>query len=308
MFKLKFYIILFFFFFFTLLILSEKVFIKLSVDDDIITNVDIEKEVKYLMILNPRLLDLDEKKTYEIAKKSLINEIIKKKEVEKFTDINKENPLEEEMLNDIYNKLNIDKNDFEKILLEKKSYSIEEIKKKLKIEIFWNDLIYLKFEKQIDIDKDKLQKKIEKLSNTKIKEYSLSEIVFEKQKNQELDKIIENINSSILNIGFENTANIYSIADSSKFGGKIGSVKETNLSKKIIDKIANLTEGQHTDVIQIGNNFLILKIDKIELSKLQINQKEELNKMIRFETNNQLKKFSKIFFDKSKMNYKVYEN
>ena len=63
-----------------------------------------------------------------------------------------------------------------------------------------------------------------------------------------------------------------------------------------------------SEVIDIGNNFLILKVDKIELSKLEINQKEELNKMIRFETNNQLKKFSKIFFDKSKMNYKVYEN
>ena len=89
---------------------------------------------------------------------------------------------------------------------------------------------------------------------------------------------------------------------------KLVQLKRQIYQKKLVDKIENLKEGQHTDVIQIGNNFLILKIDKIELSKLEINQKEELNKMIRFETNNQLKKFSKIYFNKSKMNYKVYEN
>ena len=169
-------------------------------------------------------------------------------------------------------------------------------------------MIYLKFKKQIEIDKNELLKKIKKLSNTQIKEYSLSEIIFEKQKDQDLEKVIKNINSSISSIGFENTANIYSIADSSKFGGKIGSVKETNLSKKIVDKIENLKEGQHTDIIQIGNNFLILKINEIKFTKLEIDQNKELNKMIRFETDSQLKKFSKIFFNKSKMNYKVYEN
>ena len=308
MFKFKLYTILFFFLLSNPLLSNEKVFIKLIVDDNIITNIDINKEIQYLTILNPRLFELNKKKIYDIAKKSLINETIKKKEIEKFTNLNKKNPLEEKMLKDIYTKLNLNEDNFKEILLEKKSYSIEEIKKKLKIEIFWNDLIYLRFNKQIKIDKNELLKKIKKLSNTEIKEYSLSEIIFEKQKDQDLEKIVKNINSSISNIGFENTANIYSIADSSKFGGKIGSVKETNLSKNIVDKIENLKEGQHTDIIQIGNNFLILKIDEIKFTKLEIDQNKELNKMIRFETDNQLKKFSKIYFNKSKMNYRVYEN
>ena len=231
MFKFKLYIILFFFLLSTSSLSNEKVFIKLSVDDNIITNIDINKEIQYLAILNPRLFELNKKRIYDIAKKSLINETIKKKEIEKFTNLNKKNPLEEKMLNERYTKLNLNEDNFKEILLEKKSYSIEEIKKKLKIEIFWNDLIYLKFKKQIEIDKNELLKKIKKLSNTQIKEYSLSEIFFEKQKDQNIEKVIKNINSSISSIGFENTANIYSIADSSKFGGKIGSVKETNLSK-----------------------------------------------------------------------------
>ena len=305
--KLTFYRILFIFLFFTSQSYSENAFIKVYVDNDIITNIDIKREADYLTLLNPRLFELDENSKYEIAKKSLINEIIKKKEITKFIDLNKKNPLEEEMLKNLFTKLNMSQENFEKVLLEKKSYTIKEIKEKLKIEIFWNDLIYLKFQNQIRIDKEKLQKKIERLSDKEIKEYSLSEIVFEKKKDQKLETIIKKINSSISDIGFENTANIYSIADSAKFGGSIGSIKESNLSKKIINKIEGLKEGQHSKVIQINNNFLILKIDKIELIKLEINKNEELEKMIKFETNRQLNQFAKIYFSKSKINYIINE-
>ena len=307
MLKLIFYRILFIFLFFTSQSYSENAFIKVYIDNDIITNIDIKKEADYLTLLNPSLFELDENRKYEIAKKSLINEIIKKKEITKFIDLNKKNPLEEEMLKNLFTKLNMSQQDFEKVLLEKKSYTIKEIKEKLKIEIFWNDLIYLKFQNQIKIDKEKLQKKIEGLSDKEIKEYSLSEIVFEKKKDQKLESIIKKINSSISDIGFENTANIYSIADSAKFGGSIGSIKESNLSKKIINKIEGLKEGQHSKVIQINNNFLILKIDKIELIKLEINKNEELEKMIKFETNRQLNQFAKIYFSKSKINYIINE-
>ncbi len=307
MFKKIFYRILFLFFIFIPQSYGENIFIKVNVDDEIITNIDIKKEVDYLIILNPKLLELDESKKNEIAKKSIINEIIKKKEIEKFMDFKKKNPLEEEMLKNLYNKSNINQNDFQKILLEKDSYDLEEIKKKIKIEIFWNDLIYLKFKDQIKVDEKELKKKIELLSDKEIKEYSLSEILFEKNKDEELDILIERINSSIKNIGFENTANIYSISDSAKFGGKIGSIKETNLSKKIIDEIKNLKDGEHSKVIQIGNNFLILKIDKSELIKIAIDENKELEKMIKFETNKQLNQFSKIYFSKSKMNYTINE-
>ena len=307
MFKLIFYKILFLFFILISQSYGENVFIKVNVDDNIITNIDIKKEINYLIVLNPKLLELDENSKKEIAKKSIIKEIIKKKEIIKFIDFKKKNSLEDEMLKNLYNKSNTNQNEFEKILLEKDSYNIEEIKEKLKIEIFWNDLIYLKFKDQIKIDERELSKKIENLSDKDIKEYSLSEIVFEKKKDESLDVLMKRINSSIENIGFENTANIYSISDSAKFGGKIGSIKESNLSKKIIDEIDNLEQGQHSKVIQIGNNFLILKIDKIELKKLEIDKNKELEKMIKFETNRQLKQFSKIYFSKSKINYIINE-
>ena len=48
---------------------------------------------------------------------------------------------------------------------------------------------------------------------------------------------IEKIKKSINEIGFENTAIIYSLSNTASNGGNIGWVKETQLSKKILEKL-----------------------------------------------------------------------
>ncbi len=62
---------------------ENKFYIMAKVNDEIITNYDVETESNYLKFLNPNLNQLDEKKVIGIAKNSLINEIIKKKTVKK---------------------------------------------------------------------------------------------------------------------------------------------------------------------------------------------------------------------------------
>ena len=132
----------------------------------------------------------------------------------------------------------------------------------------------------------------------------MSEIVFKIKQNEDLEK---KINLSISDVGFNNTANIFSISNSAKLGGKIGWVNESNLSDIVSNKLINMTEGETTKPIKIGNNFIILKIEKIREKQIEINKEEELNKMIKFETNKQLNQLSKIFFDKSKINYSINE-
>ena len=61
----------------TLSIANEKVFIITTVEDQIITNHDINKESDYLRILNPKIGELTEKQIQNVAKNSLINEIVK---------------------------------------------------------------------------------------------------------------------------------------------------------------------------------------------------------------------------------------
>ena len=305
--KKYFFFLIFLVLFFNTQLLSNEIKISVIVDDQIITNYDIEKEGQYLKILNPNLINLENKKIQKIAKDSLVNEIIKKKEFEKIIDFKKDNIFVNEYLKDLYTKLNYSNEiEFQNSLLNKESYSLKEIKEKIKIEILWNEFIFLKYRDQIRIDTTKLSKKIQVMSNETKTEYLLSEIVFQKN-NEDLENLIKKIKFSISEIGFNNTANIYSIAESSKLGGKIGWIDENNLSEIIYENLNKISKDEFTDVIPIGNNFLILKIEDTRSKKISINKEEQLKKMIKFETNKQLNQFSRIYFNKAKLNYLINE-
>ena len=304
----KIFFISLFLFNFTVFGFSKSVFISVMINDKIITNLDIEKESEYLKIFNPNLNNLEKKKILELAKNSLINEIIKKAEINKKINFNDENPFVDDYLKNIYTRLNYtDEKEFEIFLKEKKIYSLNEIKEKIKIEVLWNELIYLKYNNLVKIDKAEISSKINKLSNETKTEYLLSEIVFEKKKEDELQSLINKINLSIKEIGFNNTANIYSISDSAKFGGKIGWISQNNLSEQIFNKLNEKSKGDFTDIINIGNNYLILKIEDIKEITIEVDKNEETKKMINFETNKQLNQFSRIFFNKARLNYSINE-
>ena len=122
-----------------------------------------------------------------------------------------------------------------------------------------------------------------------------------------LEDQINKITNSIDQVGFNNTASIFSKSESANFGGKIGWVEENSLSKKIIDEIKKIKIGEYTSVIQFGNNFLILKVEDKKTKKININNDQLLTKMIEFEKNKQLNQFSNIYFNKIKINYEINE-
>ena len=53
-----------------------------------------------------------------------------------------------------------------------------------------------------------------------------------------------------------------------------------------------------TDIINIGNNYLILKIEDIKEINIAVDKNEETKKMIKFETNKQLNQFQEYFLTK----------
>ena len=307
MLKKNFFLLIIFFALISQAVSQDEIFIKLKVNDSIITNIDIKKEISYLEILNPNISQLDNEKILNLAKKSIVKETIKNFEINKFFVLDDKDFIDEKLLENLINKLNLSQKEFENILIEKKSYTLEEVKRKLKIDILWNDLIFYKFNKQVKINLDELNKKIDQINSTEKKEYLLSEIIFEKKQDQPLNDYVDKIKESIKEIGFENTANIYSSAESSKFGGKIGWVDENNLSKIIIENLNNLKAGQVTEVIQIGNNYLILMINEIRIDSIKVDKEEELQKITNFETNKQLNQFSKIYYNKVSNNYLIDE-
>ena len=145
------------------------------------------------------------------------------------------------------------------------------------------------------------------MANENSKDYNISEIIFIKKRDKNINELMDEIELSISEIGFNNTATLYSISESSKFGGKIGWVNENNLSEEILIELEKIKKGERTKIITIGNRYLILKIDEIKTTKKIINEEDELNKLIQAETNRQLNQFSKIYFDKSKINYLINE-
>ncbi len=286
---------------------ENNIFLSYKIEDTIITNVDIKNESKYLVALNNQLKNLDNKKILKIAEASIIKETVKKIELLKYFSLNQENKIIDNVIKDFYLKLNLDNlNDFEKYLNDY-DLTISDIKKKIEIEITWNQLIYDKYKNQINIDHKSLKKKIKKLSASQYKKkYHLSEIFFEKKK-KSINDTFKQIEESIKEIGFKNTANIYSISESAKFGGDLGWIEEKNLSNKLSLVLKKLTVGSYTKPILIGNKFLILNLNEIKNDKIQVNEKEELIKMIEYEKNRQLGQFSKIYYDKVKINTLINE-
>jgi peptidyl-prolyl cis-trans isomerase SurA len=301
-------------FLFLLLIISfkpstaENFYIVYKVNNEIITNSDIEKEYRYLVSLNNQLKNLEKQKIIELSKESALREKIKKIELIKYFDLKTINIDIDNYLENFYRNLNIkNKKEFEEYL-QSNNISLNYFQKKIEIEILWNQLIYDRYIGQINIDRNQLKEKVKKLISTKKqKKYSLSEILFDIENNSNFEKKLENINQSINEIGFKNTANIYSISDSSKFGGKIGWIEEQKLSTKILEQLKTLEVGQYTSPVQVGSSFLILKIEEIKYENAIINEDEELNKMIQFETSKQLDQFSKIFYEKIKINSFINE-
>ncbi len=303
-------VILIYIFFSLINISYSKIQLKIimKIDNEIITSHDVEKEINYLKALNPKLNQIDKNEIFMIAKRSTIKEFIKKKEINKYKELNLQNPQIDDVLNNLVKNLNLENEDQLKDYFKNFNLSIEDIKRKIEIENEWKNLIYSKYIKTVKIDKERLINKIEKNSKEKfLVEYNLSEIVFTKKNDLSLNELSKRIQESIEKNGFDNTANLYSISDSSKVGGKIGWVRKNILSDQIIEKLENLKMDDYSSPLQINNNFFIFKVNEIRKVKVEINKKKELDKMILIETSRQLDKFSNIFYNKIKLNSKISE-
>ena len=280
--------------------------ILLKVNNEIITSIDILTELKYLEMINSDFIKMPKKKAFEIAKKSLIREKIKVIELKKFFE---EIKIEDEFLNrlliDRFKSINIKSiYDFEKhFLLLDISPSL--IKKKISIEVMWNQLIFNKFKQNVKINKEDIKNEL--LTKDKQKEYLLSEILFTINENEKFDKKTNLLEKEINDKGFSQTALTYSISDTSSKGGKLGWVKETILSSKIKKIIKKIKINSYTKPIIIPGGFLILKIENIRETKNDLDLDSEINRIIKEKTNEQLNQLSNIYFNKVKKNIIINE-
>ncbi len=288
--------------------LKAQIQIKYKIGEEIITNIDIINEKNYLIFLRPNLKELSSDEIFEISENSLINEVIKKREINKlFKNINNEMLLKE-IKKKLFNFKNV-KNEKEFLkLIANTDIKYEKIIEKMKYEALWNELIFRKYNSLIKIDKDQLKKELNtKISNNKKYEYNISELLFEIEINENLKKKHKKILEYIKLNDFKSAASRFSIANSGKRGGEIGWIKETLLSKNLNTLLNNITKGGITDPIEYPSGYLLLRInDKREMKQI-ISFEKELDDLINYEKNKQLNQFSLLFYKKLKQSSIINE-
>ena len=285
------------------LVNSSEVKIVTKVNSEILTNIDIENESKYLTIQNTNLKNLNKNELYELSKNSLIRQILKKGEVLKNFKLEKNTKLGEKLLKENYTAIGFENREKYSYFLKKQGFEIEILREKLLIDRLWNLLIYEKFKNKIKIDEDEIKKKVKEFINNqrKVYEYDLSEILFDINTNY--NELIDFTDKH----GFEAAASKYSISDTSTNGGKIGWIKSNNLAEKLRKQISNLSEGQISKPIEIPNGNLLIKLNRKREIENRIDLELEIKKQISFEQNRQLNSFSLNFYKKLKQNSIINE-
>jgi len=289
----------------TSLSVENKILVK--IENQIITSLDINNEYKYLIALNPSLKKSNNKDIINLSKRSIIQETIKKIEIEK----NFKNPkipqeFLEKILQNVYSRIGLTTLDEFKKYLVNNNINFESVKNKLEIEALWNELILIKFSSKIKVNEKKLKKRI-KDNNKFLKSYLLSEISFEVSNLKELDNKFQEISKVINDKGFDFAALKYSVSPTSNFGGKLDWINENSLNKNIIDAIKNIKINDFTKPINISGGFLILQVNDIKSIQMEIDIEKELKKLENYEKNNQLNQYSKIYFNKVKKDLEISE-
>jgi len=267
-----------------------------KINNEIITNIDIENEKKFLIFLNPNLKNLSENQIYEITNKSTINRKIKEIELIKYIDLN-ETDMGEEYVEQFIRNSNFDSKSEFLNGLSNINLDYEYVKNSFIIDYIWREFIFNKFKSQVKIDVEALREKLSEQKN-EIEEINLSEILFQVDQSVSLEQLKNKIYDEINRSGFEAAATIYSISNSKNFGGKLGWIKSNQISEEIYSEIQN--SENITNPIKTNNGYLILRINEKRKILEEIDLETELKKLVNKEKDNELNRMGYIYFNKIK--------
>ena len=306
----KYIFLIIFLFFIPIKSHPEKLKILYVVEDNLITNIDIKNEINYLLLINNELSKISPELLVEHSTKSLLREKIKEIELKKRINIDSFDDVVQINVDRFKKRLNLTNENSYEELLNSLNLNKNYIFNKIKIETLWNRYIFERFKNTISVNKDQIRRELEEKINTtsnEVEEFLLHEIIFNANTKEKLQNEYIKIINSISEIGFQNTASIFSNASSSKYGGEIGWVKISQLSGKIINEVATLKIGEISKPIDIGNGKMILFLkDKRQVSK-KISFEEEYEKAVILDGEQQLDKLSEIYFKKIELDTKIYE-
>lgn len=243
--------------------------IVIKVSNQIITSVDIENEIRILILTSKETFsqeNIDQKKP--LAIKALISKSIKKAEINKYA-ISKYNKQDLDLIEKKAAKqFNTDKNGLKKIFKENK-INYDSFVDKYKTELLWNTLVFTIYRNKIEVNPIEVENTLQKiLKNSKdVREFMLSEIeITVKDLNEnKLNEIYRFIEQE----GFEKAAKRFSTSLTSIDGGNIGWFSQEILSKEYLNEINKINKGGVTKPIKNLDSIVLLKLNDIKI----INQK-----------------------------------
>jgi peptidyl-prolyl cis-trans isomerase SurA len=237
-----------------------------NVGEEIITSYELKnKIITFLILNNIEVNQTNVDKSKKDALRFLINQRIKKKEIDKYS-LDKNNKALNSHLKNISSKLNVDIAGLKKIFL-KNNLSYKLYLDEVEIEVTWQKLVYELYKNKIVVDKKEIEKELKFLTENKkgSDEYELAEIEVNLINKSEKENTTNQIKKSIEEIGFDKTAIKYSISLTSENGGKLGWIPSKSLSKEILNIIKKMS------VNEISQPFI--KSDTLTFYKL-INKKK----------------------------------
>ncbi len=284
--KILFFYLIICFLNFTNLQSSIESSIIVKVDRKIVTNFDVKNKILSTLIIAGS--EVNQENINKLKNQTLENLIfnkLKEIELEKFNY-----KVDNQRLNSNINLLA--KNDLKKLKNDFNKYGLDYDlwKNEIEIELKWQQFIYSRYAKKIEIDIESINLELDKIVQTSFEyqEINLSEIEILQNENISNDELISKIFKEIDINGFETTALNFSIADSSSQKGSLGWINSNILSKKILNSLKNLKPGQVGKPIIQTNSILFLKLNSKRNTGKASSDREALKKKLIAQKQNDL--------------------
>ena len=278
--------------------IENKIIVK--IDQNIITSFDLQNEIKEFFFLNN--IEFNKKNIIENKDrilKSLINRSIKINEIKKYkVDRYNQNDLSKFIDNTAKSK-NMTVGELKK-KFELSGLNFSSFIEKIKTEFLWNSLIFDLFSNQVTVSTEDIDAEYQKiiLNKRQSKQYNLSEIILNNEKNLDIGEILKYINDN----GFSKGVIKFSSSASSINKGQIGWIKDYQLNSNYLKELLNKNVGYVSKPIKNLDKIVILKINDIK-----VDTNNELNeKKIKKDILNSLKERKLQFFALS--HFKQLEN
>ena len=270
-----------------------------KVENTVLTSYELKNKIRVTLVLSDQEINqnnINKIKSNVLA--SLLNLKIKKLELEKYKvdikTIDASNHLSTISSNNIIGlkeKFIRNNLDFNLFLTE------------VKTELAWRQFIFNMYNNKVNVDDKDIDFELTKIIENKstIEEYNISEIEIFAEKGENDDNQINFIKEQIQIIGFENTAEKFSISPSSLNKGDLGWINSRSFSKKMFEIVKNMKPGDISKPIRNPNSILFLKLIDKKNSKLnEIDTDEIRNRLIKQKKNELFNLYSNSHLSKLK--------